>query len=227
MSAILCIEDNLEIQILVQAALDQHQVTLAGQILEGRNLLTKNKYDLLILDVELPDGDGLKLLAELSNHAGGFNTPVFILTGKSEMANKVIAFSLGADDFISKPFDPIELKARVNAKLKKLQKSQEQQNTIKLKDLLIDTAKQRVFLTTSGKQLAITLTSLEFRLLLIFARSPDMVFSRQQLLDKVWGPDVSITDRTVDTHVNHLRKKIKDSQVKIETVLNEGYRLLI
>src|SRR3954469_17249298 len=98
MRSILCIEDNLEIQILVQAALDQHQVSLTASIAEAKNLIKSRQFDLIILDVELPDGDGLKLLAELSNHSGGLNTPVFILTGKVETANKVIAFSLGADD---------------------------------------------------------------------------------------------------------------------------------
>lgn len=228
MSAILCIEDNAEIQILVEAALDSHRVTLAPTLGEAKIRLSKQKFDLVILDLELPDGDGMKFLTSLNSNDQA--PAVFILTGKTETANKVIAFSLGVDDFISKPFDPLELRARVNAKLKKSSVASDQQAVLKLKDLTIDVEKQRVSITTvSAKSAAETvgLTSLEFRLLLTFARSPDRVFSRAQLLDKVWGSDIAVTDRTVDTHVGHLRKKISASSVKIETVLNEGYRLLV
>jgi len=226
MKSILCIEDNAEVQILVQAALDQHHVTASTKVAVAKKLLASQSYDLVILDLELPDGDGLKFLAELGGSDQNLKTPVFILTGKSEVANKVIAFSLGADDFITKPFDALELRARVNAKIKKLAHSDEEKSTLKLKDITIDVPKQRVYLATPVGQESITLTSLEFRLLLVFARAPERVFSRAQLLDKVWGSDISITDRTVDTHVNHLRKKIAGSKVKIETVLNEGYRFI-
>lgn len=225
MSSILCVEDNPEIQILVEAALDAHQVTLASTLTEAKACLAKQRYDLVILDLELPDGDGMKFLTGLNSSEQA--TSVFILTGKTETANKVIAFSLGVDDFISKPFDPIELRARVNAKLKKASAASDQKALIKLKDLTIDVEKQRVSIATKAGPETISLTSLEFRLLLTFARSPDRVFSRAKLLDTVWGSDVAVTDRTVDTHVGHLRKKISASAVKIETVLNEGYRLVL
>ncbi len=225
MSSILCVEDNPEIQILVEAALDAHQVTLASTLTEAKACLSKQRYDLVILDLELPDGDGMKFLTGLNSSEQA--TSVFILTGKTETANKVIAFSLGVDDFISKPFDPIELRARVNAKLKKASAASDQKALIKLKDLTIDVEKQRVSIATKAGPETISLTSLEFRLLLTFARSPDRVFSRAKLLDTVWGSDVAVTDRTVDTHVGHLRKKISASAVKIETVLNEGYRLVL
>lgn len=225
MNSILCVEDNLEIQILVEAALDSHQVTMAPTLADAKSKLEKQRFDLLILDLELPDGDGMKFLTSLATHEAP--PPVFILTGKSDTANKVIAFSLGVDDFISKPFDPLEFRARVNAKIKKSSVAQDQKAILKLKDLTIDVEKQRVSIAAKGSQDPISLTSLEFRLLLTFARSPDRVFSRSKLLDTVWGSDIAVTDRTVDTHVGHLRKKISASAVKIETVLNEGYRLLL
>lgn len=223
MKTVLCVEDNREIQILVQAALDQHTVLTVENLKSARQVLKDQRVDLLILDIELPDGDGLDLLAELD----GRGLPVFILTGKTEISKKVIAFSLGADDFLSKPFDPIELRVRANAKFKKIDLASDHQNVLKLRNLVIDVEKQRVFIVSGGARNSIALTSIEFRLLLSLAKAPDRVFSRQHLLDKVWGTEVNITDRTVDTHVNHLRKKLKDSEVKIETVLNEGYRLLV
>ena len=227
MKSILCIEDNLEIQILVEATLNNLRVVAATTLQEAKLRIENQKFDLIILDLELPDGDGMKFLASLLQNSSTYEVPVFILTGKAETANKVIAFSLGVDDFLTKPFDPLELKARVEAKLKKTAARQDLHNYLKLRDLIIDVQSQRVYVTSSPGQESITLTSLEFRLLLTFARSPDRVFTRSQLLDKVWGPDISITDRTVDTHIGHLRKKISHTNVRIETVLNEGYRLII
>lgn len=224
MKQILCVEDNREVQILVRAVLAEYMVVCASSLEEAKRYLREKNFDLIILDIELPDGDGLKMLTEI-NH---IRTPIFILSSKAETANKVIAFSLGVDDFISKPFDPIELNARISAKLRKMDKDVEEKNIIRIKDLIVDGVKQRIYLTRKNatETEVISLTSTEFRLLMTFVKSPDRVYSREQLLDKVWGTDINITDRTVDTHVNHLRKKIKNSQVKIETILNEGYRLL-
>ena len=160
MKSILCVEDNAEIQILVQAALDQYHVTAVSQVSEARSLIYSRKFDLVILDVELPDGDGLKFLAEIVGISDSDKTPIFILTGKSDTSNKVIAFSLGADDFISKPFDALELRARVNAKIKKLDQSDQDKSVIKLKDMTIDVTKQRIYLAQGKLQESITLTSL-------------------------------------------------------------------
>jgi DNA-binding response OmpR family regulator len=225
--SILCIEDNAEIQILVEASLDPLRVVLVGTIAEARAALEREQFHLIILDLELPDGDGLKFMTELNAHSPALkDTPVFVLTGKSDTANKVIAFSLGVEDFITKPFDPVELKARVNAKLRKLENLIDQRDVIKIKDLTIILSRQRVAIQTAGAQEDINLTSIEFKLLSTFAHAPDRVFSRDQLLDLVWGSATHITDRTVDTHVGHLRKKIANASVKIETVINEGYRLV-
>lgn len=226
MKSILCVEDNPEIQILVEAALDHLQVVPAITLAQAKAILQIQNFDLVILDLELPDGDGMKFLASLGPKGEGAEVPVFILTSRADTANKVIAFSLGVDDFLTKPFDPLELKARVDSKLKKIETRKEKIDHLKLKDLTIDVQAQRVYVNSGAVPETVNLTSLEFRILLTLARSPDRVFTRSQLLDKVWGSDVSITDRTVDTHVGHLRKKLSPSKVRIETVLNEGYRLI-
>lgn len=222
MKSILLIEDNAEIRILVEASLEPLRVFHVGTIAEARSILEREDFQLIILDLGLPDGDGLKFMTELSSKS---STPVFILTGKSDTANKVIAFSLGVEDFITKPFDPVELRARVNAKLRKLENQQDEREIIKIKDLSIHLARQRVYLIKESNQEEVSLTSLEFKLLTTFAKAPERVFSRDQLLDQVWGSATHITDRTVDTHIGHLRKKIGNSNVRIETVINEGYRL--
>src|ERR1700733_13936920 len=146
MKSILCVEDNAEIRILVEASLEPLRVLSVGTIQEAREALARESFELLILDLELPDGDGMKFMTELSSKSSPFShIPVFILTGKSDTANKVIAFSLGVEDFVSKPFDPVELRARVNAKLRKQDTLQDSRDVIKIKDLSIHLPQQRVY----------------------------------------------------------------------------------
>jgi len=114
----------------------------------------------------------------------------------------------------------------VDARIRKAEAQRSMKDTIRLRDLTISISRQRVQLVTPTGYELIPLTSLEFKLLHVLARSPDRVFSRAKLLDLVWGAETNITDRTVDTHIGHLRKKLAKSAVKIETVINEGYRLV-
>jgi two-component system phosphate regulon response regulator PhoB len=228
MTEILVVEDNAEMKILIEGALDDYHLFFASTLKEAAQFLSKKKYSLILLDLGLPDGDGFKLLTELTSNAENRNLPVIILSGKSETANKVMAFSIGAEDFISKPFDPIELKARVAAKIKKSQQMAEKSEIIKIADLTINIPKQKVWISQkSGSQQEVDLTSLEFRLLITLAKSPERVYSREFLLDAVWGKAINITDRTVDTHIGHLRKKLSGSKTKIDTVIGSGYRFIL
>ena len=210
MNSILVTEDNAEMRILIEDALGEFNLTFANDLKQTRDVLAANHFDLLILDLILPDGNGLELLSELRA------IPVIVLTGKSETSVKVEAFSIGADDYVVKPFDPLELKARVQAKIKKA--SRFAADDVRVGDLQIDIPKQKV----NG----IDLTSLELRLLLTISRAPEKVFTRESLLREVWGAGLSVTDRTVDTHIGHLRKKIAGTRSKIDTVVGLGYRFL-
>lgn len=224
----LVVEDNAEMRILVEAALDEYQLTFSSTLKEAKEALTQRRHELILLDLGLPDGDGLKFLAELSGQAETKDIPVIILSGKTETVNKVMAFSIGAEDFISKPFDPLELKARVSAKLRKSEKQNHLAEILRAGDLKIDVLKQKVWIQKNQESSEpVELTTLEFKLLLNFARAPERVFSREFLLNEVWGMNVSITDRTVDTHIGHVRKKLAHSRTKIETVIGSGYRFLI
>jgi DNA-binding response OmpR family regulator len=226
MRSVLVVEDNAEMRILVEAALDEYQLVFSSSLKEAKDHLRGERFDLILLDLGLPDGDGLKFLAELSTETPHKHTPVIILSGKSETVNKVMAFSIGAEDFIGKPFDPLELKARVGAKLRKFEKQQQLSEVLKAGDLKIDVLKQKVWILNGAESEAVDLTTLEFKLLLHFVRAPERVFTREFLLNEVWGMNVSVTDRTVDTHVGHLRKKLAHSRSKIETVIGSGYRFL-
>jgi DNA-binding response OmpR family regulator len=224
---LLVIEDSPEIKILIESSLTEYNIRFCTTLKEGRAAVEEQVFQLIMLDIGLPDGDGLKFLTELSSQPHTKNVPIIILSGKTETSNKIMAFSVGAEDFISKPFDPLELQARVAAKIKKYESTQSRSELLKVGDIQLDLLKQRVSLQTAAGFEALDLTTLEFKLLLVFARAPDRVFSREYLLNEVWGSNVNITDRTVDTHVGHLRKKISNSKAKIDTVVGAGYRFIL
>ncbi len=227
MRQILCVEDNAEMRVLIEASLPHYHLQFALTLADARSALTTQPFDLVILDLGLPDGNGLSFLTDLKQLKNHDEIPVFILTAKSEISNKVLAFNVGAEDFITKPFDPLELSARVDAKLKRMERQQNRSDNFRIGNLLASLPKQRVWVVLDGKEKLIELTSLEFKLLIILGKNPERIYSREQLLNEVWGNDTHITDRTVDTHVGHLRKKIAESSAKIETVIGEGYRLVI
>lgn len=228
MHKLLLVEDNEVMRVLASNILKEFALSMASNLKEAQVLMTTNTFDLILLDIGLPDGDGLTFLNQLSN-ASGVQTPVIIISGKTDIASKVTAFSFGAEDFISKPFDPIELKARVSAKLKKIEQAKTNSDQMKIGDLIITVSKQKVVIQTNGsnEQVPVDLTTLEFKLLLSLAKHPERVYTREYLLSEVWGNDLSVTLRSVDTHVAHLRKKIHKSKVKIDTVIRSGYRLLV
>lgn len=225
MRAVLVVEDSPEMRLLVEASLQDYSLTFATTLSAARQALRREKFALMLLDLGLPDGDGLQFLAEFSGDPNHSQLPVMILSGKAEVSNKVLAFSIGAEDFITKPFDPLELRARVAARLKKMDRRREDSEVLRVGDLLLDVPKQRVSIQAAGGAEFADLTSLEFRLLHLLARFPDRVFSRDYLLNEVWGTAVNVNDRTVDAHIGHLRKKLGESRVKIDTVVGSGYRL--
>lgn len=226
MKSLLITEDNAEMRILLEGALSEFQLKFATTLKDSRELLSANDYDLLILDLNLPDGDGFQLLTEMGQDSRLKTMPVIVLTGKNETATKVLAFSIGAEDFVCKPFDPLELNARVSAKLKKAERQASASENLKVGDLQIDISKQKVLIRNGASEIPVDLTSLELRLLLTISRTPQRIFSRDFLLKEVWGSGLTVTDRTVDTHIGHLRKKLSASQSRIDTVVGSGYRFL-
>jgi two-component system phosphate regulon response regulator PhoB len=224
---ILCIEDNLETAIMVRETLKAYHVTHAATLKDAEVALSQKSFDLILLDLNRPDGDGLRYLAEkYSDHTLNLNkTPLFVLSGQSEISSKVMAFAMGVDDYISKPFHQAELRARVEAKLRKHNEQTTEQEVVQIANMKLDLGRQKVTIRTGPSEEELQLTRLEFKLLTKFMKHPERVFARDYLIENIWGTSTNITDRTVDTHIAHLRKKILNSSVKIETVMGEGYRL--
>jgi len=177
--------------------------------------------DLVILDLMLPDADGLEVCKELKKQAEYSSIPIIMLTAKGEETDKILGLELGADDYVTKPFSPKELVARVKAVLRRQQKREELPK-IEIGDMLIILPeKHEVYV--EGKR--IELTSTEFRILQLLSSKKGWVFSRDQILDYLWGQEKAVVDRTVDVHIKHLREKLGKASPLIKNIRGVGYKL--
>ncbi len=221
---ILVIEDDRDIVELVRYNLekDGYQVATATDGAIGMAQIKKSPPDLLVLDLMLPKLSGLEICKEVRRDAALNRLPILILTARGEEADRVVGLELGADDYVTKPFSPREFVARVKALLRRVEPAAASEKLIDVGLLRIDPAAYRV--TRSGKQ--VPLSTLEFRLLYYLAARPNKVFSRDQLLDAVWGTDRFVTPRSVDVYVRRLREKIEENpQVPsyVKTIRGAGY----
>ena len=224
MKRILIIEDDRDIIELVRYNLvnEGFQVTAASDGTAGLASLKKSPPDILLLDLMLPRLSGLEICKEIRRDSALNRLPILMLTARGEEADRVVGLEMGADDYVTKPFSPRELVARVRALLRRTDPAGDSQRTIAVGKLLIDPAAYRV--AREGKPL--TLSTLEFRLLYYLAARPNRVFARDQLLDAVWGTERFVTPRSVDVYVRRLREKIEadpENPAHLKTVRGAGY----
>lgn len=226
MEKILLVEDCLEVQVLVRGVLGkQYSLTTVGTVAGALNAIENSKFDLIIADIGLPDGDGFHLCNRLKDNDQTSDIPLIFLTTKGSLADKMTGFALGADDYIVKPFEPLELRARIVSKLKK---STGINKEIVLKgNLKVNIPFQKVFVIEDEAETDLDLSPNEFRLIYYFLNHEGHVLSRGQLLQKVWGDNANVTERTVDSHVYTLRKKLKAHASYLESVFGEGYRFSV
>lgn len=207
MSKILLVEDSVDSYQLVDRAIGgSNELHWAQNLQEAMQLVRQHIFDLILLDVMLPDGDGFKLCSVLQTDETLSQIPVIFLTAKNSVSDKVLGFSVGADDYIPKPFDPLELKARIESKLRKKQKEAIQADIIKIGEIEINKSTQSIRIKGRPETDRIELTPIEFKILLMFVKTPGKVFSRDEILNHVWGENVHVYTRSVDTHVSKLRK---------------------
>ena len=177
--------------------------------------------DLVVLDLMLPDADGLDVCRDLKKDSRTAHVPVMMLTARGEELDRVLGLEIGADDYITKPFSPKELVARVKAVLRRHEKV-EARDTVELADgVVIDVNRYEV--TVNGRKIDVTTT--EFKLLGILAERRGWVFSRDEILSRLWGDEKAVIDRTVDVHVTNLRRKLGKAGRIIENVRGVGYKL--
>ncbi len=220
---VFAVDDEEDILELLKFNLSREgfQVFCAGSGKQAVHLVRSEYPDLIILDLMLPDMDGLEITRRLKNDPDTRNIPIVMLTAKGEEADIVTGLELGADDYITKPFSPRVLIARVRAVLRRnIKGPQEQASVLRIHDIQIDPRRHEVLF----KGVPVQLTFTEFAILNYIARRPGWVFTRCQIVEAVRGEDYSVTDRSVDVQIVGLRKKLGPAGSYIETVRGIGYR---
>ena len=221
---VLIVEDEASLVTLLRYNLEKegYRVCEAGDGEEALTVLAERKPDLVLLDWMLPSLSGIEVCRQLRRKPATRDLPVIMLTARGEEGDKIRGLNTGADDYLTKPFSLPELLARVRALLRRAQPVQ-QKGMLSWGDISMDLAAHRV--TRGGR--AIHLGPTEFRLLQFFMQHPGTVFSREELLDAVWGPDIYVEPRTVDVHIRRLRKALNcDTETDIiRTVRAAGYAL--
>lgn len=222
MAGILIVEDDTEINGLLKEYLsDKGYETVS--VYDGLHVLDcirEKQIDLVLLDIMLPFKSGDLVLAEIRNR---FTVPVIILSAKGTTQNKIDLLKLGADDYVTKPFDLEEVLARIESNLRRARYQREPDRILRCGELTLDTGRNRAFL--KGEEL--TLTAKEYSILELFMEYPDKIFSKANLFESVWKEEFLCEDNTLNVHISNLRNKLKavDPREYIETVWGIGYRL--
>ena len=224
MKRVLLIEDDRDIVELVRYNLEREgfHVAAATDGATGLAQIRKAPPDILLRDLMLPKLSGLDICKEIRRDTSLNRLPILMLTARGEEADRVVGLEMGADDYVTKPFSPRELGARVKALLRRTEPTNEPRRVIEARGLSIDPSSYRV--ARDGKP--VTLSTLEFRLLYYLATRPNRVFTRDQLLDAVWGTERFVTPRSVDVYIRRLREKVEsdaDHPAFLKTVRGAGY----
>jgi DNA-binding response OmpR family regulator len=215
-SVLMALEDDL--------SLEGYAVTGETDGVRGLKRARMGGYDLIILDIMLPSLDGFEICKQL--RTDGDATPILMLTAKSQEIDKVLGLELGADDYVTKPFSPRELLARVKALLRRAWPADPLRERVSFGDIEVDFKAYEV--RRAGEH--VDLTAREFALLRLLVSHPDEVLRRDTILDEVWGDDCDVFPRTVDTHIAHLRKKLEDDPANPSYIVNVrgvGYKFVV
>ncbi|PRR79500.1 response regulator transcription factor [Clostridium vincentii] len=215
---ILIVEDEKKLTEVMRLYLEKegYEVKIALDGRKGEEAINEGEYDLIILDIMMPEKDGWSVLRKIKNEG---ETPVILTSARGEEEDRIFGLELGAVDYMVKPISMEELVLRVSLRIKKC--TGELSGNIAFEDIIISDSKR----TVSENGVEINLTPKEFDLLLFLCKSPEQVFNREQLLNKVWAYDFVGDTRTIDTHIKNLREKIKYCEKHIKTVWGVGYKL--
>jgi DNA-binding response OmpR family regulator len=219
---ILVVEDDKNISKLLKYNLEKADyecnLVLTGE--EALDILNRRQVDLIILDIMLPEMDGLEVCRIIKQNEKFRNIPIVMLTAKGEEVDRIVGLELGVDDYIVKPFSPRELILRIKAILKRGKLPESKKDILSVKDLTIDVPNFKA--TVKGKE--VLLTAMEFKLLTILIERQGRVQTRERLLSDVWDTDSIIETRTIDTHIKRLREKLGKLGDSIETIRGIGYK---
>lgn len=203
---------------------NRHNVTISQDLNTARQELQRKKFDLVLIDLKLPDGDGLNFITENYEFFKHDNTSVFVVSGIDNDRVKVNAFENDADEYLTKPLSLFELEARVESHFRKKASAAGIFQSKRCGNIFVNLENQKVSLLLSDvEEVVLSLSQIEYKLLLFFMSNRDQVKTRKQIIDAVWGHDFNVGERTIDTHICYLRKKLNLSQYNIRTILGSGY----
>jgi DNA-binding response OmpR family regulator len=225
MADVLLVEDSSEVTLAISSILKGIcHISCASNLAEAKVASGSKKFDLVLIDLNLPDGSGFNLISALGELNQRKPVPFLFISGDVSTETQIAGFSMGAEDYITKPFNPFILRARVLNCLRRLQHGDSDEIT--LGNLVICQREFRAFSKLeTGNRKGIDLTTLEFRLLSVFGDHVGDALNRQRLIDLAWGTNTNVIDRVVDQHIFSLRKKLKDTGVEIRSLYGYGYRL--
>ncbi|GGA28894.1 response regulator transcription factor [Neptunicoccus cionae] len=215
----LLVEDNKELADAISSRmrLDGHVIEHAENLADARAFVEVGEYDLILLDIMLPDGDGRSFLK--AHRASDHDTPVIVLTARSQVSDRIGSLDLGADDYLTKPFDHAELEARCRAVLRR--KAGKTKTVIELGGIVFDPLAG--LLSVNGE--SVNLRNRELRLFELLINSPGQVFSKQKLSDRLFSYDDDVSENAIEVYIGRLRKHLENSSLKITTLRGLGYRL--
>lgn len=215
----LLVEDNQELAnaIISRMSIDGHVIDHAPNLADAQSFVETGDYDLIFLDIMLPDGDGRTFLTR--HRASNLDTPVIVLTARSQVSDRIGSLDLGADDYVTKPFDHAELEARCRAVLRR--KAGKATTVIEMGGVVFDPVAGRM--SVGGEQVA--LRNRELRLLEVMINAPGQVFSKQKLSDRLFSYDDDASENAIEVYIGRLRKHLEKSDLKITTLRGLGYRL--
>lgn len=216
---ILVVEDEEDIQEIITYNLTEEGfiVSNTDNGLDAWNKIQNSLPDLIILDIMIPGINGLELCKKIKSY---YDVPIIMVTAKSEEVDAILGLEFGADDYIRKPFSPRELLARIKVVLRRRVTEKENTGNLSIGNIHINKTAHKV--SINGKEVDLTL--IEYKLLKLFMENPDVAFTRDKLLDRVWGRDVYVSDRTVDVNIKRLREKLGEEKFRLETIRGVGYR---
>lgn len=230
MKQVLLIEDDQTIALTSQSLLKPVcQLTHTISLKESYEIIQKINYDMILLDLGLPDGDGFSFVEKLNNQNVKNYIPIVIISADENEATKVKAFEMGAFDYIQKPFSLLEMKARISSHLNRNEKNRFDSNTniIDLNNKIkLNSKNHQLQIFCNNELKSFELTNKEFYILRTFLENPNKILDRSEIMNNVWGGDFHLTDRTIDTHISAIRKKLGQYSRCIKAVRGIGYQFI-
>lgn len=236
MKRVLLVDASVDVRDqLTKAVGSDYELLFGSSVNEAKTLLEQEAVDLIVMESCLPDGSGFSLCSEIKTNEVLGVIPIIFLTEKAQLADRIAGFRAGADDYVIKPFDSVEMNLRIGAKLRKSGFSPKSDSVVQRGDLTLAVPFQKATLRESaasdqaggGGEKDLKLTPTEFRLLYFFIRNEGTILSRDQLLTTVWNGDAQVLARTIDKHISTLKKKLGARAAYIQSIHSKGYRFSI